>query len=158
MPAVGTSVARKDGIGKANGTTKYADDLAFPGMLHGRTIRSTIARGRISNIRNDFDTAGFTIVDFRDIPPDGRNVVALLEGDQPFLVEHEVRHLAEPIVLLAHHNRDALLSANVVIEYEAEEPFYVHKALKACSARTPGFASSRRRPAVASVARRSIRR
>ena len=122
MPAVGTSVARKDGIGKATGATKYADDLSFPGMLHGRTIRSTIPRGRITNIRFDFDTTGFTIVDFRDIPAAGRNVVALIEDDQPFLVETEVRHLAEPIVLLAHESREALLAANVVIEYDELPP------------------------------------
>ena len=124
MPAVGTSVARKDGIGKATGASRYADDFVFPGMLHGRTIRSTIARGRVTNIRFDFDTTGFTIVDYRDIPAAGRNVVALIEDDQPFLVETDVRHVAEPIVLLAHENRETLLAANVVIEYEAEVPEY----------------------------------
>ena len=122
MPAVGTSVARKDGIGKATGATKYADDLHFPGMLHGRTVRSTIPRGRITSIRYDFDTTGFTIVDYRDIPASGRNVVALIEDDQPFLVETDVRHVAEPIVLLAHADRETLLAASVVIEYEPEPP------------------------------------
>ena len=122
MPAVGTSVARKDGIGKATGATKYADDLHFPGMLHGRTVRASIARGRVTGIRYDFDTTGFTIVDWRDIPAAGRNIVALVEYDQPFLVEREVRHLAEPIVLLAHENREVLLAATVVIDYEEEEP------------------------------------
>ena len=122
MPAVGTSVARKDGIGKATGATRYADDLVFPGMLHGRTIRSTIPRGRIRSIRLDFDTTGFTVVDYRDIPADGHNIVALIADDQPFLVETEVRHLAEPILLLAHEDREALLNANVVIEYEEQTP------------------------------------
>ena len=122
MPAVGISVARKDGIGKATGATKYADDLHFPGMLHGRTVRSTIPRGRITSIRYEFDTTGFTIVDYRDIPAAGRNIVALIEDDQPFLVETTVRHLAEPIVLLAHADREALLAANIVIEYELESP------------------------------------
>ncbi len=124
MPAVGTSVVRKDGIGKATGRTKYADDLVFPDMLHGRTIRSTIARGRVTGIRYDFDTTGFTIVDWRDIPAAGRNVVALLEDDQPYLVEQEVLHLAEPIVLLAHADRETLNAATVVIEYEREEPLF----------------------------------
>ena len=122
MAAVGTSVARKDGIGKATGATKYADDLSFPGMLHGRTIRSTIPRGRVTSIRFDFDTTGFTIVDYRDIPAGGHNIVALIADDQPFLVETEVRHLAEPIVLLAHADRETLLAANVVIEYETQTP------------------------------------
>src|SRR5687768_6772320 len=103
MTAVGTSVKRKDGIGKATGRTKYADDLRFPGMLYGRTVRTTIAAGRIRDIRLDFDSAGFTVCDFRDIP--GRNLVSLIVDDQPCLVEREVRHVAEPVVLLAHEDR-----------------------------------------------------
>src|SRR5687768_16395868 len=104
MPSVGNSVASKDGIGKATGAARYADDLVFPGMLHGRTIRSTIARGRVRSIRFEFDTTGFTIVDYRDVP--ATNAADLIEKDQPFLVEKEVRHMAEPIVLLAHENRE----------------------------------------------------
>jgi CO/xanthine dehydrogenase Mo-binding subunit len=122
MPAVGTSVSRKDGIGKATGRARYADDLVLPGMLYGRTVRSTIARGTVRGIRLAFDTAGFTIVDHRDIP--GRNVVALIDDDQPFLVERTVNHVAEPILLLAHENREALLAAKVEIDYEQAEPVY----------------------------------
>lgn len=120
MPTVGTSVPRKDGIGKATGAARYADDLVFPGMLYGRTIRSTIAAGRIRSIRLGCDPAEFTIVDFRDIPH--RNVVALIEDDQPYLVEREVRHIAEPILLLAHPDREKLLAADVAIEYDEAEP------------------------------------
>ena len=78
LPAVGRSVPRKDGLGKATGETRYADDLSFPGMLYGRTIRSTIPCGTIRDIRLEFDPAGFTTVDWRDIP--GRNVVAPHRG------------------------------------------------------------------------------
>jgi CO/xanthine dehydrogenase Mo-binding subunit len=120
--AVGRSVQRKDGIGKATGAARYADDLVFPGMLFGRTIRSTIPCGRIRSIRLDFDTSGFVIVDHRDIP--GRNVVALIEDDQPCLVESEVRHVAEPILLLAHDDREKLLAARVEIEYELGSPIF----------------------------------
>jgi CO/xanthine dehydrogenase Mo-binding subunit len=77
-PAVGQNVPRKEGIGKANGRARYADDLAFPGMLYGRTIRSTIPAGTLRGVRLEFDRAGFTIVDHRDVPAAGRNVVALL--------------------------------------------------------------------------------
>src|ERR1051325_4267804 len=122
MQAVGTNVPRKDGMGKATGRALYADDLVFPGMLHGRTVRSTIPCGRVRSIRFDFDTTGFTIVDHRDIP--GRNVCALIADDQPFLVEADVRHLAEPIVLLAHADREALLEARVQIEYERATPVF----------------------------------
>jgi CO/xanthine dehydrogenase Mo-binding subunit len=120
MRAVGTSVKRKDGIGKATGHAKYADDLTFPGMLYGRTIRTTIPAGRIANIHLDFNRAGFTICDYRDIP--GRNIVSLIVDDQPCLVEQEVRHVAEPVLLLAHADRDALRDASVKIDYESATP------------------------------------
>jgi len=122
MPAVGESVARKDGIGKATGAALYADDIVLPGMLHGRTIRSTIPCGRIRSITLDFDPAGFTVVDYRDIP--GRNIADLIEQDQPFLVEREVRHLAEPILLLAHADKETLNAARVLIEYEEQPPLF----------------------------------
>src|SRR5262249_33399298 len=118
----GTSVARKEGMDRATGAARYADDLRFPGMLAGRTIRSTIPRGRITGITLGFDLAGFTVVDHRDIP--GENCIALIEKDQPCLVRELVRHAAEPILLLAHERRDALAAADVRIEYAAEEPRY----------------------------------
>src|SRR6185503_16158143 len=120
--AVGRNVERKDGIGKATGRARYADDLTFPGMLFGRTVRSEIACGRIRSVRCAFDTSGFTIVDFRDVPH--RNIVALIEDDQPFLVERDVRHVAEPIVLLAHEDRERLHAARVEIDYEPAEPMF----------------------------------
>jgi CO/xanthine dehydrogenase Mo-binding subunit len=120
MPVVGANVARKEGWAKVVGTARYADDLRVPGMLFGRTIRSAIPAGRIEAIHLDFDLAGFTIVDHRDVP--GRNVVALIEDDQPCLAAREVRHAEEPILLLAHANRDRLWSARVRIEYTPCQP------------------------------------
>jgi len=140
MPSVGQNVSRKDGIGKATGRAQYADDLVFPGMLHGRTIRSTIPHGRIrsttisihSGFRTpDHDDAsqrgslarhGFTFVSHRDIP--GRNVVALIEADQPFLAERDVLHQAEPIFLLAHENVQTLNALTIEITYDTLEPVF----------------------------------
>jgi CO/xanthine dehydrogenase Mo-binding subunit len=120
--AVGTNVLRKDGADKAAGTARYIDDLHFPNLLHARTIRSTIPAGSIANIRFDFDKRGFTIVDHRDIP--GKNIVALIDDDQPCLAAHEIRHVAEPILLLAHESRDAVLGADVRVEYQESTPNY----------------------------------
>ncbi|HJR64789.1 MAG TPA: xanthine dehydrogenase family protein molybdopterin-binding subunit [Gemmatimonadaceae bacterium] len=122
MPAVGTNVPRKDSTEKVAGTARYVDDLVFPGMLHARTVRSTIPRGRIRDVRLAFDSAGFTIIDHRDVT--GRNVVALIEDDQPLLAEREIRHVAEPIVLLAHEDLDTLRRARVDIDYEPLEPVF----------------------------------
>ncbi len=118
--AVGRNVLRKEGADKVTGRARYIDDLTFPGLLHARTIRSTIPAGEIAGVRCNFGTAGFTIVDARDIA--GRNIVALIDDDQPCLAERAVRHVAEPILLLAHADRERLLSADVQIEYRPTTP------------------------------------
>ncbi len=120
MGVVGTSVPRVDGPAKVGGTARYVDDLVFPGMLHARTIRTTIPRGRLTGVALDFDPAGFTVVDWKDIP--GRNCIAHITDDQPCLVQEEIRHVAEPVLLLAHEDRDALGSAAVHLTEERAEP------------------------------------
>ncbi len=81
-------------------------------MLHGATDPLDRFRAAQSHpSRFDFDTAGFTVVDYRDIP--GRNIVALIDEDQPCLAEREIRHVAEPILLLAHADRDRLAAVDV---------------------------------------------
>jgi len=119
---VGRNVLRKEGVEKVTGAARYIDDLTFPGLLHARTIRSTIPCGDIVDVAHGFDARGFTIVDYRDIP--GRNVVALIDDDQPCLAERRVRHVAEPIVLLAHEDREQLLAADVRISYREATPQY----------------------------------
>lgn len=121
-PAVGRSVPRKDAQAKTTGKAQYIDDMSFPGMLWGRTIRATIARGRIRSIAMDLGADGFVVVDHRDIP--GQNHVAMIESDQPMLAETEVRHVTEPILLLAHADREALAAAKVDVDYEVMEPSY----------------------------------
>lgn len=117
---VGRNVPRSDGFDKVTGATRFVDDLSFPGMLHGMTIRSTIPAGEVVSVTLDFDTSGFTVVDYRDIP--GRNVISAIADDQPCLIERTVRHAAEPILLLAHADRERLWHARVGIDYQPAEP------------------------------------
>src|SRR3954471_17392359 len=124
--AVGTSVLRKEGAAKVSGRARYLDDLLFPDLLIARTIRSAIPAGEIADIRLNFVRDGFVVVDHRDIP--GRNVVALIDDDQPCLAERTVRHVAEPILLLAHEDRDALFAADVQIDYRQTSPVYDYAA------------------------------
>src|SRR6266853_945209 len=118
--AVGRSVLRKEGHEKVTGAARYIDDLTFPGLLHARTIRSTIPAGQITKVRFKGDRAGFTLVDHHDIP--GRNIVALIDDDQPCLAEKRIRHVAEPILLLVHEDREALRAADVQIDYKPSTP------------------------------------
>ena len=120
MGLVGQSVPRVDGAGKASGTTRYLDDLTFPGMLFGRTVRATIPCGRVTGVHLDFDLTGFTVVDWRDLP--GPNCIVHVTDDQPCLVKGQVRHASEPVLLLAHADREALWAAPVRLDEERAEP------------------------------------
>jgi 4-hydroxybenzoyl-CoA reductase subunit alpha len=47
---VGKPLRRVDAIGKVTGETRFADDLAMPGMLHMKLVRSTVPHARILGI------------------------------------------------------------------------------------------------------------
>jgi CO/xanthine dehydrogenase Mo-binding subunit len=117
---VGTSPLRKEGRAKVLGEAKYVDDLSLPEMWHGATVRSSIARGRIRAIHfsPEVDWSQFAIVRANDIP--GENTIVHLTKDHPCLAAGEVNHPEEPILLLAHAEKAALLTgvAGVRVEYD----------------------------------------
>lgn len=117
---IGQAVPRKEGRDKVTGRARYVDDLAVPGMLHGVTVRSNIARGRIRGIQfgQGIPWNEFTIVTAADIP--GKNEIALIEHDQPCLADKEIHHPEEPIVLLAHADRYLLEEARRAVHIDAE--------------------------------------
>jgi CO/xanthine dehydrogenase Mo-binding subunit len=117
---IGTSVERKEGREKVVGSARYVDDLVFPGMLFGATVRSAVARGRIREIRfeNGIPWTEFTIVTAKDIP--SKNCVALLIEDQPCLAEEIINHPEEPVVLLAHPDKYLLEEARRAVRIEID--------------------------------------
>ena len=121
---VGKSVPRKEGRKKVTGAALYVDDLSFPDMLYGTTVRSGVARGRIKHIafEGNIPWDQFTIVTAKDIRGEslGENYVALILNDQPYLADAVVNHPEEPIVLLAHPDKYLLEEArrNVAVEIE----------------------------------------
>lgn len=117
---VGRTPPRKEGLAKVRGEAKYVDDLHFDGMIYGTTVRSSVPRGRLKNIvfKPGVPWEQFTIMKAADIP--GKNVVALLTEDQPFLVEKNINHPEEPVVLLAHPDPYLLEEARRHVELEVE--------------------------------------
>ncbi len=117
---LGADIPRLDGRDKLSGRAVYVDDIAVPGVWHGATIRSPVARGRIRRVHFDpiIPWSEFVVVDHRDIP--GANAIKLIAADQPALAASEVRHMHEPIVLLAHRSvsklREALRSVRVEVD------------------------------------------
>jgi CO/xanthine dehydrogenase Mo-binding subunit len=116
---VGTPALRKEGIGKVTGDARYIDDITLPGMWHGATVRSNIARGKIKKIHFGAGIAWdeFVIVTAKDIP--GENCIPLIiDHDQPVLADMQVNHPEEAVVLLAHPDKARLHEAVAAVEID----------------------------------------
>jgi CO/xanthine dehydrogenase Mo-binding subunit len=117
---IGKPVPRKEGFEKVTGRAKYVDDITFPGLIHGATVRSPAARGRIREIHFDprIPWNEFTVVTAADIC--GKNCVALLIDDQPALAAEVVNHPEEPVLLLAHPDKYLLEEARRSVRIDIE--------------------------------------
>jgi len=118
---IGTSALRREGRAKLTGATQYTDDLKVDGLLHGVTVRSRVARGRVKAIRfeDGYPWHEFIVVTAKDIP--GKNVVAHIIQDQPCLVDGLINHAEEAILLLAHPDRAKAEEARTKVTVEVEE-------------------------------------
>ncbi len=117
---VGAPVPRKEGRDKVTGQARYVDDISFPEMLYGVTVRSPIGRGIIKSVsfEDGIPWEEFTIVTAKDIL--GRNVVTLILDDQPYLADGKVNHPEEPILLLAHADKLLAEKARLRVRVECE--------------------------------------
>jgi len=115
---IGKPVQRKEGREKVTGSARYVDDISFPDMLHGTTVRSTVPRGRIAGIHfgEGIPWNEFTVVTAKDIP--AKNCVALLIEDQPCLADGVVNHPEEAVVLLAHADKYLLEEARRAVRID----------------------------------------
>lgn len=122
---VGKPVERREARAKVTGRALYVDDIPTPGALWGKTVRSSLAKGRIKSIDflpgvpwDEIVVAGAS--DLAD------NAVLLIMEDQPALCDKEVRHRHEAILLLAHEDIGIVEKAArlVRIDYEEEEPIF----------------------------------
>ncbi|WP_263383336.1 xanthine dehydrogenase family protein molybdopterin-binding subunit [Granulicella arctica] len=121
LQTVGRSPIRKEGRAKVLGKAQYVDDISLPGMWFGATVRSAVARGRITSITfpPHIPWHEFTIVTAADIP--GENTIVHLTKDHPCLADGYVNHPEEPIVLLAHPDRSVLPAAVLAVEITYDE-------------------------------------
>ena len=119
---------RREGPAKLTGAAKYTDDLVFPGAWFGTTIRSTEARAKLVAIEldPDIDWSKVVVATADDIP--GENIVSSIKDDQPVLVPvgGEIRHVAEPVALLAAADRETLrhLKSRITLVTEPLDPVF----------------------------------
>lgn len=119
---VGHSIPRLDVLYKVRGKARFAANIALPGMLHGRFVRSDQAHARLKRV----DPAAArrapgvrAVLTAADIPED-RLLVGPLFDDTPILARDRVRYIGEPIAAIAADTEAAAESACQLVEVEYE--------------------------------------
>ncbi|HZS01685.1 MAG TPA: xanthine dehydrogenase family protein molybdopterin-binding subunit [Chloroflexota bacterium] len=118
---VGQRVQRVDGFEKVTGVGKYVADLALPGMLTGRILRSPYPHARI--VRIDTSRARKVpgvraVVTAEDTP---KRTWGAFVQDQPILAIDKVRYVGEEVAAVAALDPEAAEEALGLIEVEYEE-------------------------------------
>lgn len=116
---VGHSVARVDGLEKVTGQAKFVGDIAVPGMLYGKILRSTFPHARIRSIDASRAealpgvVAVLTAADIGDLSPiyNGRPVIAM----------NKVRYIGEPVAAVAAADLATAEEALSLIHVDYEE-------------------------------------
>ena len=107
---------------KVTGQSKYVDDLEFPGMIYGTTVRSQTARGKIKKIHFE---GSYPLERVHHRHGEGYSGKELRRPhslrDQPFLADKQFNHPEEPVVLLAHPDKYLLEEARRNVRIETEE-------------------------------------
>jgi CO/xanthine dehydrogenase Mo-binding subunit len=118
---VGESAPRADAPPKVKGEFLYGSDLSREGMLYGATLRSPHAHARI--LRIDIAAARampgvHAVLTSDDLPT--REKFGLMRADQPVLATRVVRHVGEPVAIVAADDPEqARLAAKAIaVEYE----------------------------------------
>ena len=107
---IGVSTPRIDGIEKVTGAAKFTGDIAIPGLLEARVLRSPLPHAAIEaiDIRKAEALAGVVAVltrdDLKDIDPFYGNCLR----DRAIVAMDRVRFVGEPVAVVAAE--DALIA------------------------------------------------
>jgi len=109
---IGKALRKVDAVAKVTGTTRFADDLAFPRMLYCKLLRSTEPHARIVSI----DTAAaaslegvHAVLTGRDLPiPFG---ILPVSQDEHTLCVDKVRFIGDPVAAVAATSEEVATAA-----------------------------------------------
>ncbi len=118
---VGKNVPKIDSLEKALGKAIYINDMTFPGMLHGKILRSPYPHARIAQIdvSQARRVAGVEAVITAEDLPGG--LYGPFIKDEPVLARTKVRYIGEPLAALAATDIDAAEEALSLIKVDFEE-------------------------------------
>jgi 4-hydroxybenzoyl-CoA reductase subunit alpha len=118
---IGRDLRKVDGLAKATGAAIYTDDIALPGMLHAKTLRSPHAHARIRSI----DTAeasrfaGVHAVITGEHLPVAYGILPWTQ-DETALAVGKVRFVGEPVAAVAAVDEDTANAALKLIRVDYE--------------------------------------
>lgn len=118
---IGTRQPRLDGPDKAAGRSPFTDDVALPGMLYGKIVRSAIPRGKLISV----DISRAQRVPGVKAIITARDTNGLMAGpDQPVLRENTINCFGDEIAAVAAVDEDSAHEAAelIRIEYEPMKP------------------------------------
>src|SRR6266567_8860210 len=101
MRVVGTPVPQPEGPAKVTGACQYVADIALPGMLHGKVLRSPYPHARILHI--DVSPARAlagvrAVITSADLPA---TLIGLHTRDVPMLATDRVRFIGQKVAAVA---------------------------------------------------------
>ena len=139
MTLVGTNVTMVGGLAKVTGAANYSPDLVLPRMLYAKALRSPYPHAKL--LRLDASKAekfpGVVAVVTRD-DLDGLNpYFGPIVDDQPVVATDRVRHVGEPVALLAAETLEIAEEALDLIEVDYEELPAVFDILQAAKPGAP---------------------
>ena len=123
LTAVGSNTKRQDAIEKVTGQAKYTGDLALPGLLEGKVLRSVFPHAVVESIDThnaevlDGVVAVLTRDDLKDIDPYYGHCLR----DRPLIAIDRVRYIGEPVAVVAAENREIAEEAISLIEVRYKE-------------------------------------
>jgi xanthine dehydrogenase molybdenum-binding subunit len=121
LRVIGHSYPRPDAVAKVTGAARFADDYAFPGMLHGATLRAAYPHARILSIDTTKAKAlpgVYAVLTHSDVP--GRNRHGLVIQDWPVLCDDKVRYLGDAVAIVAADTPEIAREALLLIEVAYE--------------------------------------
>ncbi|MFN2643660.1 MAG: xanthine dehydrogenase family protein molybdopterin-binding subunit [Burkholderiales bacterium] len=130
MKYIGRSVKRLEDRTLLLGRGQYAADLAAPGQLYMRVVRSSVAHGKILGIDKSAARshpgvhALWTYEDVRHVPPIGirlTRVAGLEPYQQTVLASEQVRYVGEPVAVVFADDPYAAEDAAELVHLELEE-------------------------------------
>jgi CO/xanthine dehydrogenase Mo-binding subunit len=120
---IGSNPHRQDAIEKVTGQAKYTGDLALPGLLEGKVLRSIFPHALIESIDArkaqalDGVAAVLTRDDLNDIDPYYGHCLR----DRPVIALDRVRYIGDPVAVVAAEDRETAEAALSLIDVRYKE-------------------------------------